>query len=150
MLKVVCWNMQHKKAAWERLAHFAEEDKTDIALLQETCCLDSVPDSLDIGPVPNRVTQTSLGCLVVKMSDRVDVEWIDLRETHPGTIRAAQVRHCEGPSEPMIVVSLAADREYPHPVSGRSSRWYYDGPVHRTISDLTRLSLLQKPEVARN
>ena len=139
MLKVICWNMQHKKVGWEHLALAAKKAELDIALLQETCCLTSVPDSMDIGPMPSRVTGTSLGCMVVKMSNLVDVQWIHLRETHPGTLCAAQVNVPDGKFEPIIVVSMAADSEYPHPVSGIPSRLYYDGSVHRTISDLTRL-----------
>ena len=139
MLKVVCWNMQHKKVGWEHLAHAAKKDELDIALLQETCCLTSVPDSMDIGPVPSRVTGTSLGCTVVRMSKQVKVQWIHLRETHPGTMCAAQVKLLDGAVPPIIVASMAADSEYPHPVSGGAAKWYCDGPVHRTISDLTRL-----------
>ena len=75
------------------------------------------------------------------MSNRVDVQWIHLRETHPGTsCAAAQVNVPDGEFEPIVVALNGRGQRIPASGFGDNpSRLYYDGSVHRTISDLTRL-----------
>lgn len=85
---------------------------------------------------------------VVKLSDRVDVEWF--KQVSPiseaagdefpvsgiGTVAAARVTPRDG--APFIVVSMYARWIKPHPSTG--SKWrvgYADGSAHRIISDLS-------------
>lgn len=86
--------------------------------------------------------------MVVKLSDRVDVEWF--RQVSPicepvadefpvsgiGTVAAARVTPKDAP--PFIVVSMYARWTKPHPST--RSRWrtgYSDGQAHRIVSDLS-------------
>ena len=85
--------------------------------------------------------------LVVKLSDRVEMEWFkQVRATIPregddeiavscgGTIAAAKVNPPEG-AEPFIVVSMYARWFAPHPTVGS---WIYsDAAAHHAISDLS-------------
>ena len=85
---------------------------------------------------------------VVKLSDRVEVEWF--RQVSPigmpepdefpvsgiGTVAAARVTPRDG--QPFIVVSMYARWMAPHPSTG--SKWgtgHADGSAHRIISDLS-------------
>ena len=85
---------------------------------------------------------------VVKLSDRVDVEW--LKQVSPisvpaedeipvsgiGTIAAARVTPRDG-SEPFIALSMYAKWAKPHPSVPTSWMGYSDGSAHRIISDLS-------------
>ncbi|MCY4601402.1 MAG: hypothetical protein OXF27_15960 [Acidobacteria bacterium] len=86
--------------------------------------------------------------MVVKLSDRVDVEWFkqvspiseaaddEIPVSGIGTVAAARVTPRHG--APFIVVSMYARWIKPHPSTG--SKWrvgYADGSAHRIISDLS-------------
>ena len=86
--------------------------------------------------------------MVVKLSDRVEVEWFkqvspigetledEIAVSGIGTIAAARVVPNDDP--PFIAVSMYARWVTPHPLA--NSRWgvgYQDGSAHRIISDLS-------------
>ena len=84
---------------------------------------------------------------VVKLSDRVEVEWIETKpiaEARPrefavsrsGTLAAARVTPAGG--EPVVVVSMYAPWTRPHASTGSS--WIVsDVSAHRVVSDLSAL-----------
>ena len=125
----------------------------DVALLQEAS---RVPPGLrrpvELGPqFPWEPWDESLydrGAMVVKLSERVEIEWfkrvfpisVAKRDEIPvsgiGTIAAARVIPGEG--EPFIVVSMYARWIKPHVTTG--TKWrvgYPDGSAHRIISDMS-------------
>ncbi len=86
--------------------------------------------------------------MVVKLSDRVDVEWFKqispISEGNPdeigvsgiGTIAAARVTPKDAEIQPFIAVSMYGRWLGPHASTGSS--WIYgDASVHRIISDLS-------------
>ena len=163
MIKVVSWNTNYSKDPWLELLRM----DADIALLQEACA-----------PPPDVVSRIGLGSnehwdshlwnskwyesrpknrfkklydrwtRVVKLSDRVEVEWF--KQVSPigmpepdefpvsgiGTVAAARVKPRD--ALPFIVVSMYARWMAPHPST--KSKWqtgYPDGSAHRIISDLS-------------
>jgi hypothetical protein len=84
---------------------------------------------------------------VVKLSSRVQVQWIepkpladalpgDLAVSRLGTLAAAMVT--PGDDDPFVAASMYAPWEKPHATTG--SGWIYaDGSVHRLISDVSAL-----------
>ena len=156
---VVSWNIAARNEPWRQLLDM----DADIALLQEA--RPPPPDAaseVDTGPAEH---WNSHGWnsqwyegrfealydrwpMVVKLSDRVEVEWFKqvspISETREdeiaasgiGTIAAARVIPQDAP--PFIAVSMYARWIKPHPSTG--SRWrvgYPDGSAHRIISDLS-------------
>ena len=86
--------------------------------------------------------------MVVRLSDRVDVEWFkQVGPTGPtepnevavsgiGTIAAARVTTRDGSVAPFIAVSMYGCWQSPHPIA--DGDWIYsDASVHRIISDLS-------------
>ena len=149
MLKIVSWNIGHKRASWRALMEMKAE--ADIALLQETCR--PPPDlakTVEIDPGPWK-TDVAWRASVVKLSYHVQVEWLeaksisdagggDLAVSRRGTIAAAIVTPNGG--EPLVVVSMygAWERPVEHPELPKTKRPIWaDGSVHRIISDLERL-----------
>ncbi|WP_420619748.1 endonuclease/exonuclease/phosphatase family protein [Candidatus Poriferisocius sp.] len=157
--RVVCWNIARRPAPWDELLSMG----ADVALLQEA------------GPVPeDAAAKIDTGSrehwdshvwnsdwysgrwdrlydrwpLVVKLSDRVEVEWFkqvsaigepeadEVAVSGIGTIAAARVVPEDGQS--FIAVSMYARWLRPH--SSTNSRWkigYSDASAHRIISDLS-------------
>ena len=75
MLRVVCWNTEHKRDSWRFLCERHRE--TDVALLQEACTPpEEVVARLDVGPGlwVNRGWNGARA--IVRLSDRVWVERI--------------------------------------------------------------------------
>ncbi len=149
MTRIVCWNIAKRKRPWTELL----EMDVDVALLQEA---DAPPSGLDrpveAGPQdPWEPWEEGLydrGAMIVKLSERVGVEWfrrifpisVAKRDEIPvsgiGTIAAARVIPAEG--EPFIAVSMYARWLKPH-VTTRT-KWkvgYPDASAHRIISDLS-------------
>lgn len=156
MIKVVSWNIAKKRAAWDELL----EMDADVALLQETGKY--TPD-LATGPCASwnpQVWNADYGdrwgwaglsdrwCKIVKLSDRVEVEWfkqvspISLPEIDEiavsgiGTIAAARIIPQYG--EPFIAVSMYARWMRPHKTT--NSKWRVgesDVSAHRIISDIS-------------
>ena len=148
MIRVVSWNVAGRNAPWETLLAM----DADIALLQEAAppALE-LPPGVEIDPSPWHTAGAGLNrpwkAAVVKLSDRVQVEWIEGESmtegewdgfsiSRPGTLAAATVTRPDGP--PFVVASMYGAWEHMHRSTG--SRWIWaDGSVHRLISDLSRL-----------
>ena len=157
--KIVSWNIAARQKPWRQLL----EMDADVTLLQEAG--DPPPDvaeRLGLGErdhwdshswnsrwyesrFPNLYDRWAR---VVKLSDRVDVEWF--KQVSPiseaaddefpvsgiGTVAAARVTPRD--AAPFIVVSMYARWIKPHPST--RSKWrvgYADGSAHRIISDLS-------------
>ncbi len=154
MIKVVCWNIDRRhQAARESL-----EMGADVALLQEVGSgahglLDAVGGVASVsphdpwGPAPRG--DYDRWPLVVKLSDRVQVEWFKpVRATIPkeqddemavscaGTVAAARVIPLDG-GEPFIAASMYARWFAPHPTVGNANWIYPDASAHGIISDLS-------------
>ena len=156
---VVCWNIAKRHDAWRQLV----EMDADVALLQEAGGYPhDVASKLEIGPrehwdshywnsdwykdrFPRLYDRWSM---VVKLSDRVEVEWFkqvspitdtaddEIAVSGIGTIAAARIIPRD--AEPFIAVSMYGRWIAPH--SSTKSRWrvgYPDGSAHRIISDLS-------------
>ena len=146
-MKILSWNIAHRHEPWRWLL----DTDADLALLQEAgeppsdvaerICADSAP-----WRTPGAEGGRPWRAAVVKLSDRVEVDWIDaqslvkagwdgLAASRPGSLSAARVTPAEG--EPFVAVSLYALWEGPHASTG--SRWIFaDASAHRLISDLSR------------
>ena len=78
-MRIVCWNMQHKRASW----HFLSERNgdADLALLQEACTPPAeVTAKLDVGPGPWINEGWNGARAVVRISDRVAIEWVSVAD----------------------------------------------------------------------
>ena len=161
VVTVVSWNIAKRYEPWRQLV----EMDADVALLQEAGQVPpDVAEKVDIGPreawdshswnsdwwkgrFPNLFDRWPM---VVKLSDRVDVEWFkqvspiaataedEIAVSGIGTIAAARVTPLDGTTAPFIAVSIYARWIKPHPHA--NSRWrvgYPDGSAHRIISDLS-------------
>ena len=158
-IKVVCWNIATMHDPWRELV----EMDADVALLQEARRPpDDVAAKVDIGPEAHwdshvwnsRWWECRFSNLydrwpmVVKLSDRVEVEWFKqvspISETNGdeiavsgiGTVAVARVKP-EG-AHPFIAVSMYARWMAPH--SSTKTSWsvgYSDGSAHRILSDLS-------------
>ena len=148
MTRVVCWNInQNKRQSWEELL----EMDADVALLQEAGRPPDLGHSVECGPqAPWEPWDEGLynrGAAIVKLSDRVKVEWFkrvfvrkkvkedEIGVSQVGTIAAASVK--EGKGEPFIAVSLYAAWLNPHPTTKSTWSGYQDASAHRVISDLS-------------
>ena len=158
---VVSWNIAKKHAAWRQLVEMG----ADVALLQEAGKPPAdVADRVDTGPrehwdshVWNSDWWKGRGwpdlfdrwAMVVKLSDRVDVEWFkqvspisvpaedEIAVSGIGTIAAARVTPRDG-SAPFIAVSMYAKWAKPHKtVPTRMKVGYQDANMHRILSDLS-------------
>lgn len=140
-MRILCWNIGHRKKAWRQLAKM----DIDIALIQEGYAPPSdVSDKLEVDPAPYKRPDGSAitRCAVVKLSDRVDVEFLpDIQSSHPGCLSAAVVTPREGPftNYPIHLVSFCPEYETYHPSSGLKSNRLVDTSVHRIISDISLL-----------
>lgn len=154
-VRVVSWNLARRREPWRQLLQM----DADIALLQET---GHPPPNVDAGPREfwdpsfrnwrwhgGRLTRLyDRWTMVVKLSDRVKVKWLDpipiaaasggdFTVSQPGAIAAAIVN---GPNvKPFVVASICAAYEKPHRSTGKMSWNIVDASVHRIISDLSLL-----------
>ena len=156
---VVCWNINKSHEPWRQLVVM----DADIALLQEAGRPPpEVADKIDTGSADHWDSHVwnsnwyegrfknlfDRWPKVVKLSDRVQVEWFKqvspISETETdeiavsgiGTIAAARVIPQDAPA--FIAVSMYARWIRPHPYA--NSKWgvgYQDGSAHRIISDLS-------------
>ena len=142
-------NIARRAEAWRCLA----DCHADIALLQEAA--ESPADlatRFEIGPAPWHTAGAGVNrrwrAAVVKLSDRVAVEWIpaklishsspgELAVSREGTLAVAVVRPVDG--ESLVVGSMYTLWERPHISTKRRRLIYADAPVHRVISDLSML-----------
>ena len=147
-MKIFSWNIAHRHEPWLWLLDM----DADIALLQEA----GEPPAAVAGRIEtDGAPWLTAGAdvyrprrwrtAVVKLSERVNVEWIeakalvaagpgDLAVSRPGTLAAATVT-APG-SEPLVIVSVYAPWESPHATTG--SGWIIsDASAHRVVSDLS-------------
>ena len=157
-VRVVSWNINRWHEPWRQLISM----DADVALLQEAGLRPAdVADSVDTGPDEHWDSHvwnsrwwegrsknlSDSWPKVVKLSDRVEVEWFkqigpiggmardEIAVSGIGTIAAARVRPIDG-SAPFIAVSMYARWLSPHP-DARSNWIYQDASAHRIISDLS-------------
>ena len=155
---VVSWNIAKRHEPWRQLAEMG----ADVALLQEVGSVPSdVVGRVDSGPVDHWDSHVwnsnwfegrydrlfDRWPMVVKLSDRVEVEWFkqisticesaedEIAVSGIGTIAAARVTPKD--ASPFIAVSMYARWESPHPSTNRTGWIYSDGSAHRIISDLS-------------
>ena len=144
-MKLVCWNIQHKRDSWR----FLIGTDADVALLQEARKPpEDVIDHIEVDPVPFRSDDgKSLSrCAVAKLTDAIDVEWLrpvpigdavggDFIVSQPGCIAAAIVtpKDCD----PITVISFCPEYDKPHRSTGKMSWDLVDPSLHRVISDLS-------------
>lgn len=152
MIKLVSWNIDKRVKPWHELVRMAKDDDADLALLQEA---GSPPGELvHLVEYEDAVFWSrqlyDRWPLVVKLSDRIDVEHYrqvppisDLRDNEIGvsgigTIAAAKVIPVDRKEEAFVAISLYARWIKPHPST--KSPWkvgYSDASAHRIISDLS-------------
>lgn len=153
MVKVVSWNVNTSRQALEQLVEMG----ADVALLQEVTVngwkrLASAGNGVAVTPpepwLPWTEKTYTRWPLVVKLSDRVKVEWFKHRmpvywpkvDEFPvsgiGTVAVARITPVSG-AEPFIAVSMYA-RWRPLHLSVGDQRWpHADASAHRIISDLS-------------
>jgi hypothetical protein len=142
-VKMIAWNIAQRADAWRWLV----DSDADIALLQEAKEPPAeVAAKVSVDPAPWRTgASRAWRAAVVKLSDRIDVEWIDAKSlgdaqwgelgvSRPGTLAAATVTPLSG--EPFIAVSVYGAWENPHSMT-KSDFIYADASVHRLISDMS-------------
>ncbi len=170
---VVSWNVGKKHEPWRQLLRM----NADVALLQEAGQVPSdVADKVDTGPVEHWDSHVwnshwyegrfkklfDRWPMVVKLSDRVEVEWFkqvspigwteqdEVAVSGIGTIAAARVTPRDGSTEPFIAVSMYARWIGTHPsVKTAWSFGYADSSVHRIISDLSAFIGHENPQTHR-
>ncbi len=160
MINILCWNIcNNTPKAWEKL----HDMDVDLALLQEARNPpNEIAHNFDCGPnahwdshVWNSNWWRSRDWKhlydrwpkIVKISDRVEVEWFkqvgtveqtrcdEIAVSGIGTIAAARVTP-RSSGEPFIAVSMYGRWMTPHPTA-RGSDDYADTSAHRIISDLS-------------
>ena len=159
MIRVVSWNINKQLAPWRELVQM----DADVALVQEAWLPpEDVSESVDIGPKESydshhwnsdwwkgRGWQALFERwpMVVKLSDRVDVEWFkqispswganedEIEVSGVGILAAARITPKDAEIQPFIAISMYGRWLGPHP-SVESSWIYADASVHRIISDL--------------
>ena len=169
MIRVVSWNISKRIEPWRELAQMAQEGKADVALLQEA---GDPPDDVvlrleneefwkdcqrDARPIYDR------WCKVVRLSDRVDLEWLrlippvselgerELGVSGIGTIAAARVTpRGQAKEEAFVAVSMYARWMKPHPST--DTPWKVgasDVSAHRILSDLSAFIGHKDPSMHR-
>ena len=152
MIKVVCWNIGWSHRPLDELLAM---DGVDVALLQETSAampgyLASKGGAVEVSPCqpwePAPQYEYNRWPLVVKLSDRVRIEWFKpVRASHKnkeiavsctGTLAAAKINPTDG-SESFIAASMYARWFEPHPTDHARAWIQSDAAAHHIISDLT-------------
>ena len=146
-MKIVSWNIARRSEPW----HWLINIDADLALLQEAAPPPpEVAGRLEVNPGPFEIaggyTQPQLWrTAIVKLSDRIKVEWIESRPiavagtnafavSIPGTLAAARLT--PSGADPIIVVSMYAQWRVTH--ESTVGNWIAaDGSAHRVISDLS-------------
>ena len=146
-VKIISWNIANKYEPW----HWLLDSDADLALLQEAGePPPEVVGCISVGPdpwcIPGADGKRRWRSAVVKLSDRVEVDWIEaqslvetgwdgLAASRPGALAAAHVTPRQG--DPFVAVSLYAVWEGPHSSTG-NQYIFADASAHRLISDLSR------------
>ena len=158
MTRIVSWNIAKRQAPWGELAAM----DADIALVQEGGQPPDDVTGVDIGPKESYDSHHwnsdwwkgrwpalyDRWPMVVKLSDRVEVEWFkqvspvwggapdEIEVSGIGTIAAARVTPKDSSVAPFVAISMYGRWMGPHP-STESSEIYADASVHRIISDIS-------------
>lgn len=173
MIKVVSWNIAKRQQPWRELLGM----DADVALLQEAGEPPwDLRNEIEAGPwesYDSHVLYTNeyrrywpnlfdRWCRVVKLSDRVEVEW--LKQFPPvagppegtipvsgiGTIAAARVTPVDSSVKPFVAVSMYGRWMGSHPPEGKKSVLSMpDTSVHRIISDLSLFVGNENPSTHR-
>lgn len=171
-ITLVSWNIATRTKPWEQLLAM----DADVALLQE-----ARPPTEDIGPLDTG-PQASWDShswnsgwwwgrggqlydrwpMVVKLSDRVEVEWFEqigpasgwqeqseIAVSGIGTLAAARILPRDGSTEAFIAISMYGRWEQPHPSKNRPDWIYSDASTHRIISDLSAFIASANPNTHR-
>ena len=146
-MKIVSWNIGQMKDPWHRLLDM----DADLALLQEAIePPHEVAGRVEVNPGPWEIaggyaTPQRWRTAVVRLSDRISVEWIEAKSIAeagtgefavriPGTVAAARITSLG--REPFFAVSMYAQWRRPHASTGSS--WIVsDASAHRVVSDLS-------------
>ena len=167
MIRVVSWNIATMHQPWRDLVDM----DADVALLQEVGTIpEDVRHRVELSPhQPWLSHDPTKGYphydrwpMVVKLSDRVKVEWFrqigpswvppeqpqDMAVSGVGTIDVAWVFPTDS-TEPFIAASMYARWFSPHPTA--EGEWIYpDASAHRIISDLSAfIGYYDRPEKHR-
>ena len=146
--------MQQKHRSWH---HLLDLD-IDLALLQEAGKPPAdvveriqADPAIEVDSAPWQTTivgaRTSYRTAIVKLSDRIEVDWIETRSidtaqsktlvaTHPGTLAAARVTPTSG--DPVVAVSMYAPWVHTHKLATKNYI-FADGSAHHVISDMSTL-----------
>lgn len=169
-MKVVSWNIARRRKAWLELFEMARRDEVDVALLQEAgkgppnglerpegFGFKHVARKLDGRLWPKRPALDRWPA-VVKLSDRVQVEWIEqlpaggapeseseMEVSGVGTLAAARVTPAYGAAEDsFFAVSMYARWLNTHPATGK--KWIYsDASAHQILTDLSAFAVANDP-----
>ena len=147
-MKIISWNINARPDLWSDVLDLP----ADVALLQEAPePPDSLSNSVEIDPSPWFTLRASRPwkAAIVKLSDRVKVEWLEAKPlpeagyqefavSLPGTLAVARVTDVDGKN--LILASMYGAWESKHPTV-RKTRWdYAEASAHRIISDLQMLA----------
>ena len=153
MLNIINWNTNRSQAALEELLNA----DADLAILQEVTTagigkLKAAGPPVAVSPynpwAPFDKPTYDRWPLIVKLSDRVEVEWFDQCHPRPwlpsnsvgascaGTIAVARISPVSGDPS-FIAVSIYARWFQPHRSLGKDNWIFPDASAHRAISDLS-------------
>ena len=150
MIRIVCWNVARRTEPWRVLVEMARRGEADVALIQEAG--EPPGDAAELVSYENDVFRDRQSYdrwpLVVKLSERVDVEWFrqlppvsefgdnEIAVSGIGTIAAARVAPRGRAEEAFIAVSMYARWMNAYTPTGTS--WINsDASAHRILSDLS-------------
>lgn len=149
MTRIVSWNIAQGTEPWAKLLDM----DADVALLQEAA---APPEGVRYRvwhsevpfhtPGPEGYKPVKWRAAVVRLSDRVKVDWIEAKPlvdaewgefavTRPGTLEAAWVTPLSG--EPFLVCSMYS--QWTRALKGTGEWIMADNSAHRLISDLSGL-----------
>ncbi len=150
-IKIVGWNIGKRANPWRELVAMAERGEADVALLQEAA---SPPGDLRYpihyeDDVHWDRSYFDRWPLVVRLSDRVEVEWFlqvppwselgeqEIGASGIGTMACARIVPVDRPKEAFVAVSMYARWMTAHPSFGKRPRIFADPSAHRILSDLS-------------
>ena len=158
MIRVVSWNMDGNSDTWEVLLGMG----ADLALLQDPGVPpESAARSIEIPSPPWGLPRRRRPPIVVRLSDRVRVEWFspvavadtttgarslqrtEIAVSDPLTLAAARIVPQGG--EPFIAVSMYGRWLAPHPLAVSVSNTHADASIHRILSDLSAFTAAANP-----
>lgn len=106
-MRVICWNMQHKRASWYFLHDRHGDD--DVTLLQEACTPPrGVASGLDAGPGPWIHRGWKGARVVVGLSRRVDVERVPVARIIKSADPDSAIR---SEASPAVVIATLPEKE---------------------------------------